>query len=460
MVLQDIKDGTVMKRLRSLFTLPVIGIFGLALIVRVAYNIIGAQNYFPLHDSETYQSIAFNLLQEHCYCLLPHLPTVDRAPLWPAIIAAIYGALGAHDRTVRLFLSVVGSCTCVLTYLFAKDLFHKRIGIFAGLLAAIYPFLFLYDAWLYSESLYIFLLLAFCYTLYHLQRAPGRGKMLLGGILLGLLSLTRPNGLAILALFLVWAFIIWRAKLLPRRDVIRSAVIVTLVSLVLVTPWTIRNYAVTHTLVPVAVGDGKVLIGAYNDDIVNPTYQNGYYLGTWLRPQESTPSVFNQFPSNCAGACEVQRDDTYRNDAKQWALSHVDKLPYLLGLHIANLWQTTSQEADMPINRFPTRPASELVVAMMEIITPIVLILSALGLVLTWKRWRELLFIYFMIALTIVQCIYFYGIPRFRAPIEPMLIILASGAIWQVLTWFTRRRKSEQTTSNVKEEVMAQVSRQ
>ena len=84
-----------MKRLQAFFqslcTLPVLVIFGLAVIVRYLYNITVARGYFPLHDSLTYQTIAYNIMQNHCYCLFPNQPTVDRAPLWPVVIAAIYG---------------------------------------------------------------------------------------------------------------------------------------------------------------------------------------------------------------------------------------------------------------------------------------------------------------------------------------------------------------------------------
>jgi 4-amino-4-deoxy-L-arabinose transferase-like glycosyltransferase len=442
-----------MKRLQALLTAPVIGIFGVALIVRVLYNIIGAHDYYPLHDSLTYQTIAFNILDEHCYCLLPHLPTVDRAPLWPAIIAAIYGILGPHDRTVRLFLCIVGSATCVLIYFFARDLFSKRIGILAGLFAAIYPFLFIYDAWLYSESLYIFLLLAFCYTLYRLQRSPHWSLMLLSGVLLSLLSLTRPNGPAILALFLVWAFVMGRTKQIPRHAVIRSAIIVTIVFFAFIAPWTIRNYEVTHAFVPTAVGDGKVLLGAYNDKIIDPHYFNGYYLGVWVIPNQSTPQIADRFPADCAGSCEVTRDNTYKADAVQWMETHISKMPYLLGLHFINMWQTNTQEADLAINRFPDRPVSRLVVEMMQVMTPVLFALAALGLVVTLRRrWRELLFFYMIIALTIVQCIILYGIPRFRAPIEPMLIILGAGAVW----WLATRRKKHGPSQQRKPDVNAE----
>ncbi len=448
-----------MKRLQALFTLPVISIFGLALIVRVTYNYTVGNGYFPLHDSLTYQTIAYNIIREHCFCYLPHLPTVDRAPLWPTMIAAIYSVVGGQDRVVRIFLSFVGSGTCTLIYFFSKDLFGRRIGIIAGLAAALYPFLFIYDGWLYSESLYIFLLFAFCYTLYHLQRSPHLDLMIISGLLLGLLSLTRPNGLLLLGLFIVWAVIIGWAKLIPWRKAIQVAMIVSVISLILVVPWTIRNFMVSHAFIPVAVGDGKVLLGAYNDDVANPSFQTGYYFGGWLRPEESLPSEAQRFPSQtCAATCEVARDSTFKADALQWISQHISSMPMLIGLHAANMWAITSDEADFPFNRYHDRRTSHLLVLMMEVTTPIVFALAAFGLIVTLKRWRELLFVYFMIALTFAQCIILYGIPRFRAPIEPMLILLAAGGVWWLMTQFSSYRKVREQEEKKHEDKLASIS--
>ncbi len=431
-----------MKFVRSFITPPALIVFGLALLIRFLYNEIVTLGYYPLHDSLTYQTIALNLLHEHCYCLLPHLATVDRAPLWPMVIAIIYGILGPHDHMVRLFLSVIGSGTCLLVYYFARDLFGPRIGLVAGLLAAIYPFLYIYDGWLYAESLYTFLLFALCYSLLRLQRTPRWYLMVLSGLLLGLVSLTRPNGPAILGLFVLWVGIMGLTKALSWPVALKSALIVSLVSLALVTPWLIRNYRVSHSLIGVATGDGKVLIGAYNNQIADPNFQNGLYFATWFRPEEAVPALVQQFPTQCAAPCEVTRDGAYKTAALQWIGSHLQQMPTLLGLHALNMWRITSEEADLPINRFPDRPSSQFVVATMVILTPLVFALAALGLFTTWKRWRDLLFIYFMILITLAQSVALYGISRFRAPIEPMLLILAAGAIWWLLTILSKRRKA------------------
>ena len=433
-----------MKRLETLVTVPLIVIFCFALTIRVAYNFTVAAGYFPLHDSLTYQNIAFHLVQEHCYCLYSHLPTVDRAPLWPFVIAIIDRLLGPQDILVRLVLCLVGSGTCGLLYLFAKDLFGERIGVFAGIVGAIYPFLYVYDGLLYAESIYIFLLLAFCYTLYRMQRSPRLSLMVTSGILLGLLSLTRPNGIALLGLFVLWVGVMYKIKVFSWRVALQSVLVVSLLSLLFIAPWTIRNYKVTHTLVTVAVGDGKVLLGAYNYETADPVYQHGYYAGVWIIPSESTPWIAEKFPTECAKACEVTRDNAYEDAALQWIQGHLSYMPFMLGQHFINTWQIVPQEADLATNRFPNRDSSRFVVAMMETITPIVFALALLGVVVTSERWRNLLFIYLMILLTLAQNVVFYGIPRFRAPIEPMLILLASGAVWWIVSHSSKWRKRKQ----------------
>ena len=430
-----------MKRLESLVTLPALVIFCFALTIRVTYNFTVANGYYPLHDSLTYQTIAFHLVREHCYCFYSHMPTVDRAPLWPFIIALVDRVLGPQDILVRLLLCFVGSATCVLLYFFARDVFGERIGIFAGVVGAIYPFLYIYDGLLYAESLYIFLLLAFCYTLYHLQRTPRLYLMLVSGGLLGLLSLTRPNGIALLGLFVLWACVlVWR-QVLSWRVVAKSVLVVSLLSLAFIAPWTLRNYKVTHALIPVAVGDGKVLLGAYNYETADPIYQHGYYAGVWIIPSEATPWVATQFPASCAGPCEVRRDNAYKTAALQWLAGHTAYIPFMLGQHFINTWAVVPQEADLAINRFPEHGASQLVILMMETMTPLVFALALLGVIVTSGRWRDLLFLYLVVGLTLAQSIAYYGIPRFRAPIEPLLLLFAAGAMWWLATYAQKYRK-------------------
>src|SRR5712691_8524876 len=111
-----------MKRRMPSIPAPALGIFCLAFMVRVVYNLTVANHYVAGYDSQAYESIALHIINEHCFCKDPFIPTIGRAPLWPGIIAAIYTMTGYHNFYVRLFLCFIGSGTCVLVYMLVRDL--------------------------------------------------------------------------------------------------------------------------------------------------------------------------------------------------------------------------------------------------------------------------------------------------------------------------------------------------
>src|SRR5579875_3522104 len=100
-----------MQRIRPF--LPAFLLFWLALLVRIIYNLTVALNYYPLYDSLAYQSIGFNLIDEHCFCLHPYITTVYRSLLWPFLIAGISLFFGRANIYDRLFICCIDSGTCV-----------------------------------------------------------------------------------------------------------------------------------------------------------------------------------------------------------------------------------------------------------------------------------------------------------------------------------------------------------
>ena len=130
-------------------------LFAFALGIRVLYNVTVARRYVPTHDAFFYQTIGFNALSVHCYCLHLYYPTVNRAPLWPALIALISIPFGASDFYARLFFSVLGAGTCVFVYLFAKALTNNiYIGLSWQGLSRLSTLAFLWLA-LYGVALHI-----------------------------------------------------------------------------------------------------------------------------------------------------------------------------------------------------------------------------------------------------------------------------------------------------------------
>lgn len=442
--------NATMKRIKP--ALPAIGIFCLALLVRIGYNLTVARYYYPLHDSLGYQIMAFNMLDKHCFCLSPHnttVSTVTRVPLWPIVISAATLIGGRTSLFPRLFLSFADAGTCVLIYLFARDFFNKRLGLVAGLIACVYPALYIYTGWEYAEALFTFLLTAVWYCVFRIQRSEGKSLRLwiLCGVLIALLALTRPNGIVVAGLLILWAaFLTWR-KRLPKGTLVKAFMAVA-VTCALIAPWTIRNYLVSHRFVPLAVGDGQVLIGAYNNTILT----DPRYIGFWVRSGAAGLPIYTP-PCQDYTACEVAHDDAEIDSAVRWIQSHTGDIPLLMFYHLRNFFTPYTGEADLPMVRFPGQHSSQIVLDMSKTFPIPILLLAALGLIVTFKRYRyELLFAYGVMLATVGEILVFYGNARFRSPIEPMLILLTTGAFWWLtqtepgtLPWKLSQR-SKQTT--------------
>jgi 4-amino-4-deoxy-L-arabinose transferase-like glycosyltransferase len=405
-----------MQRIRP--HLPAAGVFFLALLVRIIYNATVAHGYIPEYDAALYNAIALNLINEHCFCLAPHVPTVSRAPFWPWLIAGIYTLTGQDNAHARLFLCFIGASTCTIVYLWARDIFGKRIGIISGTIAAFYTGLFIWDGWLYTESLYTFLLLVFAYSLYRLQYTAQLRWAVLSGLALAAASLTRPNGLVYVGMVFVWAILVIRAKLLSWQTAVRGVLIVTILTVGLIAPWTARNYTVSHTFIPVATGSANVLAGAYNEGVLKDVRSNypgpGGYPGLWVPAGRVHPPI--------AGL--------------KWIRTHPDQALEIFGLHFINMWRPYTSEDGLPVREFPDRTSAKVVWSMMMIMPILVILLAFFGLLVTWKQRRQQLLIpALLVLMAIAQCIVFYGSMRFRAPIEPILVLLAGGALW----WLAQR---------------------
>ncbi len=423
-----------------------ISIFCIALLVRIIYNLTAAWHYTSTFDAGLYDILAYNSISKHCYCIYGGYQTVSRAPLWPLIIACIYTFTGPQNFYPRLFYCFLSSGTCVFIYLLAKNLFGKHIAFVTGILATGYTGLFMYDGWLYTESLYTFCLTGFTYALFQLQQMyqTNRGELkerksinwhvlveqrwvLLCGLFLAAAVLTRPNGVSLVGVLVLWSVILLVCKISPWKIVMRDVMICIFITSILVAPWTYRNYIVSHRFVLVATGTGEVLIGAYNDIVVtgDPSVR-----GFW-RPPSGT--VLHD-----AAGYTPKNDQMDTDKALSWIRTHLNDMPYLIGLHIVNLWKPYTYAHGLPIEQSPDRLSSKIIAWMIPLQSIPIFLLAALGLFVTWKNFKKkLLAVYLVLAYTILQNVAFYSTMRFRAPIEPLLVLLTGGTLW----WLTSLMK-------------------
>jgi len=218
----------------------------------------------------------------------------------------------------------------------------------------------------------------------------------------------------------LWSALLVLLKIKLWPFVAKNFVLITCIAVVLVAPWTYRNYRESHTFVLVSTGMGEVMLGSYNDRTL---YGDQSFRGDWMPPLGS--KIHDEVGYTSAN------DKRQAARALAWIRAHLGSMPYLLSLHFLHVWKPYSYSYGLPMEEYPTRLSSRIVQHLIPLMTYAVYLLAFLGLVGTWKRWKkELIGVYLAIALTTLTSVVAYGTSRFRSPIEPFLVLLAGGALW------------------------------
>jgi hypothetical protein len=234
----------------------------------------------PVYDAAAYAAIAANLERGEGFTVGPAAtqPSSNYSPGLPLLVAGAYEVTGgAHERTARVLLALIGSLAVLFAYLIGRRLaklanspdvgVEKSTGIIAGLIGAaavaVYPALLEYQGMLMSEPLAATLLSGAVLTmLWAADRDEGWARWSAPGALLGATAMVRPEylGVAFLLAIVVFAR---AARGDWRRSLAQAAILLSGVAVV-VAPWTIRNIVALDRVVPISTGGGQVLFaGTY-----------------------------------------------------------------------------------------------------------------------------------------------------------------------------------------------------
>jgi 4-amino-4-deoxy-L-arabinose transferase-like glycosyltransferase len=238
--------------------------FFLAILAGVALRLVFIFR-FPgvTSDSFVYGDIAKNWLQHGIYGLSginEVSPTYIRLPGYPAFLAAIFAIFGMeHYRAALVVQMSVDIGSCVLIADLACRLISPRAARFAFLLAALCPFLANYAANALTETLEVFFtVLALDLTVAGLNTLNDSSTKpwVVCGLAIGAAVLLRPDGGLLLAGIMAYLLVLF-VKHKPRAGasaprLLRAGLILVVVSLATLVPWTVRNLRVFHEFQPLA----------------------------------------------------------------------------------------------------------------------------------------------------------------------------------------------------------------
>lgn len=383
-------------------TVP-IALFACALLVRLLFNasVTGMENagleLFP--DGKEYDALGLSLASGSGY-EQHHAPDTFRPPGYPLFLAAVYALFGHSFAAVKILQSLLGAGTCVMILLLGERLFTRRVGVIAGAIAAVYPFLVVYTGFMLSEGLFIFLSTIFLFALVRLRETFSLRWVAAAGLMLGLMNLTRPVALLLPALLFCWLWIELGSK---RRAAIIAATLM-LWMMVPILPWTVRNYLVTHSFILISDHHWAALYSANNSKIL----QDHEKIGGWTEPEhlEDYRSAYFAFLRHTLvhEPMEMLRLEFYKL-VRFWSI-------------VPTSSKTTSRDAMVSLFSY-------------GLLLPFFVVGMILALNLPQRPWVLYVWILHFCLMTLIV----YGSTRLRSPIEPVFLLFSAAAMDKVWVW-------------------------
>lgn len=381
---------------------------------------------------DLFDALAWNLASLGAFTIDGTTPSAHVGPVYPAALAAFYRVAG-HRPEWLPYLHVacdIGAGFCVFRV--GTRLFGSWIGAITASAMFLYPAYWTYDHRIRSESLLTFLMSAWLWATVVSIESRRLHTFAVAGLLAGLTILCKPAAMLLGIGVAVLAYLGTETVGIKTR----CATVYLLACLLIVVPWTIRNYLTFDAVIPVSAGIGAGLwMGS------DPPSR-----GSWPMPQTKETQILESAgitPLPYAHAMyDVSTDRLLRT--KGWARITEEPVRYLwltltrsFDFWIGNPYYLVSSDQGFAQGFSEDATARGWLVATYSMAKRLLLIPGLVVLTL-WSvrfhrlRWRELLPLYLFPIGLMLGCVPFtVEAGRYALPVLPCLMVLSVAVLAQ-----------------------------
>jgi 4-amino-4-deoxy-L-arabinose transferase-like glycosyltransferase len=393
----------------------VVGLTALAFVLRLAFSIAVQRRLEVFNDELFYHHAADTLSKGLGLRAAAGGVTAQWPPAFPFLLSLVYRVAGPKPLAGQVVNCALGALTVPLLYLLARRAFGRREATVAAVGLALLPGQILWNDVLIAETLYTFLLVAFFVLIAYLPRRPWVAVVL--GVAVGLAALTRGEGLILIPAAIA---VQWRA--LPRAQLLRWSAALVAAAVLTVAPWTIRNAHLTHTFIPISSN-------------ASITFYSGHNPRAEGAQNYAPPSLERGLPA-FAPEREVAESKVLRHAALRFMAHHPGRELVLIPLKLLNLirgdWHALEWvNAKLPGKPAPIRGRWQVPIRVLADATFYALLAATLASLALFGRalWRRDatrgVLVLFLAALFMYGFVY-YGNFRYRAPLEPLMLLVAA----------------------------------
>lgn len=410
-------------------------IFLTALIIRFMYLVAGWDHPlsgYPILDAATYDRWAQTIAAGDW-------PGGVRAylisPFYAYFLAFIYGVGGHSYGLVRIIQVVIGSMTCAVIFLIARQLFTVRAAVIAGLVMALYGYAVFLDAELLKNSVAAFTLSVSLLCCLHAWNEKKTGWWFAAGFLLGLTSINTPNVLLLSPVMGIWAL-----GCRPEGSRYpRAAVVFASGFILCLLPVTVRNYVLEQEVVLVSSYGGHTFYFGNNPESDGALLSSREFFE--IVP-ERLEALVNKAPAEALGrklsSSEVSR--WWFRKGVRFIQEQPAAFARLLGKKLAIFF--SGYEISDTVDYYFMK--EQIPVLRLGVVNfGLIVALAFSGLIASLPQWRKQLPVYSLLVVLMLSVVLFMVNSRYRFAAVPLLAVYAGyGAdrIWAGLQERSWRR--------------------
>jgi 4-amino-4-deoxy-L-arabinose transferase-like glycosyltransferase len=320
------------------------------------------------------------------------MPTAQQPPAYPYLLAGIFKLGGAYSYWSLWIAVGLNAVFSALTAIAILRIGKATFGVATGVLAAWMWSCWVYEAVvsirLWESSLSALLLTVALWLLPKLASSFRPLFWLIFGALTGVAALTNTTLLSVFPFFWLWLWISYRRRGLSCSKWLVASIIVCLLVLL---PWTIRNYATFHRLMPI---------------------RDNFGLELWLGNHEGVKHVFDRdFPLLNPAEYNRLGEVGFMESKRQIALEFIRQRPgeflRFSAERCFRFWSAPEKSLWLPLS-----------------------FLAWMGMVLALSR-KRLEAVPYAVVILCFPLVYYatHVFSTYRHPAEPVILLLAAYAI-------------------------------
>ena len=322
-----------------------------------------------------------------------------RTPGFPLFLAMIYKIFGHSYLAAKIGLAFISCLSVILLYLLGKELIDEKAGFVSAGIYSIYPASIFWTGYLAPVTLEIFFLFLLIYLLIRGEKTLKNSLFFFGGIILGIASCIR-------SLFLMYVPAVFLWLLIKNKKMLKREFWIFILGFCIsISPWVIRNYKIFHRLVFTSTEGGIVCYIANNENsLAQPS-------GYWNPP----PSYFEKLK----GMDELSINRYLYREAFRFIKNNPGIYIKLVWDRFIRFWRFYPHTFSGPGQNYSL---FHVVVGFLTF-APL-LILGGMGVIKSFRRWKDFLLVYLVIFFWATPIILFFKtVIRYREPLAGFFIL-------------------------------------